>query len=341
MSSDSENPANTGPTPRREPATPADVRACVDTLRRACGDALVGVIFFGSRFLQTSPDQHSAADLFLVVSDYGRFYRRLHDEELVHRAPGLLARLNRWLPPNVTLLRPPSTDGPGCKCCVISERDLERELSPHARDHFCKGRLGQTVAVIHARQPADGARLARQLDAAREDSLVWVPSHLPERFTAEQYCRAMLGVSFGSEIRPESPGRVEEVLAAQRQPLQARTLELLRGAAGQRQVEEVAPGEFRLREGARTSPRRLYFRRTRWRATLRWLKHPLTFDQWLDYIVRKVNRRTGMRVELTPAERRWPLLLLWPKLVKVLWGLRHPPRDADASKDVPPTGGRT
>jgi hypothetical protein len=44
----------------------------------------------------------------------------------------------------------------------------------------------------------------------------------------------------------------------------------------------------------------------------------VTFDNWLDYIARKVERRTGKRVEITPWERRLPLLLLWPKVVRVL-----------------------
>ena len=35
-------------------------------------------------------------------------------------------------------------------------------------------------------------------------------------------------------------------------------------------------------------------------ATARWLKHVVTFDNWLDYIARKVQRRTGMRIEITP-----------------------------------------
>ena len=63
---------------------------------------------------------------------------------------------------------------------------------------------------------------------------------------------------------------------------------------------------------------RRYFLRSKLRATARWLKHVVTFDNWLDYIAHKVERRTGMRVEITPWERRLPYLLLWPKVVRVL-----------------------
>ena len=51
----------------------------------------------------------------------------------------------------------------------------------------------------------------------------------------------------------------------------------------------------------------------------------LTFDDWLDYIVRKVERRTGLNLELTPAERKLPIFLLWPKVVRVFRAIRSSP----------------
>jgi hypothetical protein len=42
-----------------------------------------------------------------------------------------------------------------------------------------------------------------------------------------------------------------------------------------------------------------FFRRSKVRATLRWFKYMLTFDSWLDYILRKIERRSAQRVELT------------------------------------------
>ena len=61
----------------------------------------------------------------------------------------------------------------------------------------------------------------------------------------------------------------------------------------------------------------------------------LTFENWLPYLVRKVERRTGMRVELTPLERRLPLIFLWPRLFRVL--RNRPAEEATAGTTVPPT----
>jgi len=49
----------------------------------------------------------------------------------------------------------------------------------------------------------------------------------------------------------------------------------------------------------------------------------LTFDDWLDYIVRKIERRSGQRVELTRAERQFPVILLWPKAIRLIRALKQ------------------
>jgi hypothetical protein len=44
----------------------------------------------------------------------------------------------------------------------------------------------------------------------------------------------------------------------------------------------------------------------------------VTYEDWPFYIVRKLERRAGLQVEVTERERRWPFIFLWPKLVRVL-----------------------
>jgi hypothetical protein len=54
------------------------------------------------------------------------------------------------------------------------------------------------------------------------------------------------------------------------------------------------------------------------RATARWVKHTVTFEGWLDYIVAKAARHTGQPIALTERERRWPWIFLWGRLVRHL-----------------------
>jgi hypothetical protein len=73
---------------------------------------------------------------------------------------------------------------------------------------------------------------------------------------------------------------------------------------------------------------RRYFRRSKARATLRWLKHVVTFSNWLPYVVRKVERHTGRTIELTTLERKLPLIFLWPRAIHVL--VTRPRREIDS-----------
>jgi len=139
------------------------------------------------------------------------------------------------------------------------------------------------------------------------------------------YCRRMMEVSYAGEIRPEARSRVHEVTDAQ-----ATFFRLVYGRVLQDGVRDgrlVAEADRfslaarpRWRERWRSGH---FFRRSKARATLRWFKYMLTFDDWLDYIVRKIERRSGVRIELTKAERRMPAILLWPKAIRVIRAMRE------------------
>ncbi len=302
---------------------PADVARAAEILRRVCGNDLVAILFFGSRLVNTSPGKHSAADLFVIVDDYAPSYRALHRAGHLRRSQHLLAFTNRLLPPNVLRLFA-EEDAPGCKCFFISRSDLARELGPRSRDHFCKGRLTQTVRIIAVRDESTRHLLEDLLEGARRDSLRWVPAYLPLRFRAADYCARMLEISYRSEIRPESRDRVLEVLEAQGDELVREYERILQEHGPSVGLRPESEGSFFHHAASAVGFRRrdAYFGWSRLRATLRWLKYVITFENWLDYIAQKLHRRSGVRLELTEAQRRYPFLLLWPKLFRVLWQLR-------------------
>ena len=61
-----------------------------------------------------------------------------------------------------------------------------------------------------------------------------------------------------------------------------------------------------------------YFTWSLVRATARWAKYIVTFDGWLEYILRKARRHSGQDIVLTPRERRMPLVFLWPRVIRYL-----------------------
>jgi hypothetical protein len=289
------------------------------------------ILLFGSRLAGTTPGVHSAYDLVLIVDAYRPFYDRLRALGRHRRSPAVLSALARVLPPNIIALDPGLPGGEIGKVMVLTPEAFARALSTDAPDHFLRGRLVQRVAALRTRDDGVRGTVEGLIAAARADVLRWVGPWLPDRFSAADLVRKMLEVSYAAEVRPESAERVAAVFEAQRGALEPLFERMLARSEREGRVTAAAgpagaPRAWRLAAPPAAAERlrwRLWFARSKMRATSRWLKHVATFDDWLTYIQRKVERRTGMRVEVTPMERRLPLLLLWPKVIHVLAELRR------------------
>lgn len=302
----------------------ASIEHLVSRLRETGGDGLVAVLAYGSRLVSASPDRHSAWDLIVVVDDYGAFYRALSEGGYTARSAGLLATVSRVLAPTVIAFWPAPPDGPLAKCLVLSRADFQRELGPRRLDHFCLGRMAHHISVVHARDPEAAAWVEELIAGARRMVLDWTLPFLEGSFSVDDFCRRMLEISYAGEIRPERGGRVSAVYEAQRETLRGIYTPILEAevASG---VLERTNGKYRAaRPASSVAQLRLnaYFGISKARATTRWVKHMLTFDSWFPYIVRKVERRTGMTFEITPLERRFPFPLLLPKALRVLRAAR-------------------
>jgi hypothetical protein len=299
-------------------------------LREATAGHVSGILLFGSRLTNTSPDAHSAYDLVVVVDAYTPFYRHLVEAGHHPRSPKLLAWLSRILPPNVIAFAPDLTGDPVAKCIVLNGQHFEQALSSRARDHFLKGRMAQRVGVLWARDRRTRQWLETQVAEGRQDVLRWAGPHLDDSFTPAELARRMLEVSYRGEIRPESSDRVSEVFEAQRDALVGIYGEVLETERGRGRLERARDGRYRLASPPGAGDRllnRLYFLRSKVRATGRWLKYVVTFSGWLPYIQRKLERRAGHRVELTERERKYPLIFLWPKFFRIVRTLPGAGRD--------------
>jgi hypothetical protein len=289
-------------------------------IARAFGPSALALVHYGSHAHRPQTSAGSARDFFVVLDDYPAGYRALAANLDTRFRPGTASLLNRILPPNVLSVTPPGSTL-AAKCAVLDLPDLVRGCSARARDQFVRGRLFQQVQLVWTRDARASEAVSDALIEARRCTLEWVRPFLPPRFDARAYCLEMLRVSYAHEIRPEGHERLAALLEDQGATLLPIYEALLAdGAARGRLVPETGgyrdaapPGAFRR---ARI---RLWFTVSKLRATLRWIKYVALYDDWLDYIVRKVERRSGVRMELTPRERRWPLLFLWPKALRFVF----------------------
>ncbi|MEO8879445.1 MAG: hypothetical protein ABI446_03535 [Gemmatimonadaceae bacterium] len=298
-----------------------DATVLAETLARSFGAGTVAIIHYGSHAQHSDARRESAFDFFVIVDRYRHAYESLARTMGTSYSPRTAATLNRILPPNVIAVTDSAHVPPlAAKCVVLSLRALRRECGPAARDHFVRGRLFQYVQLAWTRDSDARSAVTDAIIDARVGSFAWGLAALPPMFDAEQYFRALLERSFSGEIRPERGGRIDALLGAQREVVLRIYDALLQQLARERIVSKEGK-VYRL-----TAPTHAlqaigigwYFRRSKMRATARWAKYVVLYDDWLDYVVRKVARRSGVTIELTARERRWPLIFLWPKAIQYL-----------------------
>jgi hypothetical protein len=307
-----------------QPSAP-EAASLARALLEAGAGSVRAVAFFGSRKTGAGANPWSAWDLLVATDSYAAFYRGLRAAGQLGRPAWLVSVLNAWLPPNQIAFRGRAgvpVEGALAKCAVLTLATLARETSPARRDHFCIGRLFQPVELLSWREAADRDAFLDAVVAAHEATYAWVRPWLPARFDASGYARTLLAVSLGGELRPEPPARAEGLFDAQRDYLVevyglllaalAEAGELRREPDGTTYALARPPGSA---EALRV---RLYFARSKLRATARWLKYMVTFEGWLEYIVHKTERHTGEAVRLSPWERRLPLPFLLPRVVRHL-----------------------
>jgi len=299
------------------------IEEAVGRVVEAARGTLDGLIFFGSRRTgATGANVWSAHDVFAVVCRYRPFYEALHAAGLSGKKASFLAMLSHWLPPTQYSIR--FDDLPvHLKAAVIRTTTFHRETSSRRVDHFCIGRLFQPSRILYARDEALRSAFVDDLVSAHSATWDWSRPWLPPAFDADSYGTGTLAVSMSWEVRPEPPGRSRTLWQAQRAE-QIPVFEALLGDLATRgEVEAIpgSPGTWRPTRAPGTWERwrlRVYFRRSMVRATARWLKHVLSFEGWLEYILRKAQRHGAEPVELTARERRWPLVFLWPRLFRYL-----------------------
>lgn len=290
------------------------------------GDGVAAIVFFGSRKSRARPDPYSAYDLFVVIEGARAFYERLAARGALRRSPAVLSALQAFLAPNqISVTAFPGDAAPRAKCAVITAAQLRRQTSRDRDDHFCLGRLFQPTEILYA-APGREEEILSALARAHALTFEWGRPWLPASFDVGDYCRTLLKVSFAGEIRPEPEGRAQALFEAQESYLRPVYGAFLGTLAGGGTLREEAPGVYALARPVGAYERlRLaaYFRWSMIRATVRWAKYVVTFDDWLDFIVRKARRHTGEDIVLTDRERRMPLLFLWPRVIHYL---RHKDR---------------
>lgn len=265
---------------------PAALASLTRALQSRFGDSLAVILFYGS-CLRTGEIADSVIDLHVIIDDYRGYHS------------ALLAALNRMLAPNVFYLATTSgTQTLRCKYNVFGLEHLPRLVAAERLAVFTWARFAQRSAVLYARD-ADALSRVHTLRAQAVRTFAGATASAGgNTHDAASFWRTALGLTFGCELRAESPQRAAQLVAQDSDYFQAITAEL--------QLPAPQSGHWSAR--ARWWLRRLV---GKCGSLLRLLKGWYTFDGGLDYLVWKLERHSGRQIDVPERVRRRPVLHIW------------------------------
>jgi len=274
-----------------EAAIPPGMTAIAEAARARHGEGVAAVLGYGS-CLREGDDRGKVVDLYVLSDDY----RSIYGNPLMRVA-------NALLPPNVFYLETPFEDRVvRCKYAVVSLGDLERLVCLRTFHPYFWARFAQPTALVWARDEAAKTRvvtaLAQSVVTVMHEAAPFMPAGVQSR---DFWVRAF-SETYRTELRAERPGRsvhLYETHAARYD----RIFQSVREGGGGIELSGD-PGSAERNEGRWR--RRRYLGKVL--SVLRLMKNAFTFDDGPVYLMWKIEQHSGVKVTLTPWQRRHPIL---------------------------------
>lgn len=291
-------------------ATSPDLIPVVDSLIMRFGESLDAVILYGSCLHSAISLEEGIVDLYVIVDSYHKAYPERY-----------LANLNAWLAPNVFYIEVPHQGRTlRAKYAVISAQDFRRGAQ-HWFHPYIWARFAQPSRLLYCRDDAVREHIYASLAHAVVTFLKSGAAALEAGiFDVEEIWTRCLMLTYAAELRAERETRARHLAQANLGAFTRLTevaTPVLQGI-----LEKQDNGKYRCLTDPATQQRALWrWRLRRWQgrvlSILRLSKATLTFNNSVEYAAWKIERHTGVRVEITPMLRRHPIL--WG--LKVAWRL--------------------
>ena len=279
------------------------IAAITNLARTRYGQNACAVLFYGS-CLRRGYQDDDVVDLYLIIDHY------MHSP--VSR---LSAFLNWLLPPNVVYLETNFAGGTvRAKCAIISLGDFERGVSGRWFHSYMWARFAQPCRLAYVRNNDVTERILGALEGAAGTMVREVRSLMTVPFnSATLWCRA-LEETYRAELRAERPGRTSELVSDDLERYAKISALLCEAGALERYGEKNSSG---LQYRPCTSILQRLAARFKWflrrvagkiLSVLRLMKAAFTFDDGAVYILWKIERHSGVSVDLSDWQRRHPIL---------------------------------
>jgi hypothetical protein len=288
----------------------------ISAIRARTGPATAAILFYGSCLRKRSLG--GVLDFYVLVDAY-----RPANPDRLH------AIANDWLPPNVFYIEQEGSAGVlRAKYAVVTLEDFLGGVSGAWLRSGFWARFAQPARAVYLR---DGEARRAVVNACVESVLTLVGRALPllpgagDRVVAapDALWRTAFLETYAAEMRPEQPAAIGELVAAEPERYARATRFAVQELEARGRLRITAAD--RLEVELPTGERRRARRRARVRRPLaklayvaQLLKTAFTFGDWLPYALWKLERHSGTRIVASEGQRRHPLLLGLPLLVRAL-----------------------
>lgn len=267
------------------PASPA-VRAIAEAAR-ARHPSTLAVLFYGS-CLRSGSDEGGLVDLYLLVEDYRPAYRSR-----------LAAAANRLLPPNVYYLDLPFEGRKvRAKYALVSLRQLERLVTPRGFHPYFWARFAQPTGLLWCAGAPERKRVIALLAQAVATLGQETRPLLTQAATPRTLFKRAFIETYATELRAEGAGRAAELVERYGGRYESLGRRLLADLPRPSQAQQA-------RAARRWRGRRMIGKLL---SVARLAKASFTFTGGQDYLLWKIERHSGVRVEPRHWEKRHPLL---------------------------------
>ncbi|MES1940350.1 hypothetical protein T5B8_08909 [Salinisphaera sp. T5B8] len=280
----------------------------IQAIRDRFGASLLAVVYYGACLRDGDP-YAGLIDFYVVLDRCG--------------PPGqshVGAFFNRVIPPNVYYLERAASAGMlRCKYAVLGVTQLEAGAARGFQSSIW-GRFAQPVALVYARSANDGQRVRAACGEAVVTLLRKALPAIGETGSAAHTFAAALALSYAGELRVERAARSADFVGANADEYArrlGRAAALLPFAAtidNDGTVVCSVPA-WRRRVAAISWPLRRIAGKLL--SVLRLAKACFTFTDAVDYAAFKIERHTGVAIDVTDRLRRHPLIFGWLALWRV------------------------
>lgn len=276
-------------------------------MRRPEG-AVVG-LFYGSALWKT-PETDTVWDIYLLVDHYADVSRKR-----------LLMLAGALLPPNVYYHSMTHADGRmlRSKIAVMTMAQFTRHSKGYVLAPQTWARFAQATRLI---APRDTIARAQVVAALAEAVLTFHRATAPwltQPLSIEQFWQLGLTHTYASEFRAERSNRQQSLVDASREALVARShYAIAQGCISGMSIADglitshYRPASTRARQGLQ----RLRNALSKLQHVLRLIKAAFTFVGGLEYLIYKIERHSGVKLSPGPFARAYPLLGVWPLVLK-------------------------